>query len=217
MFSIIVMAPSAGRAQILLWQPMDESSQMSELPVKVIQTETGKVLQGTDAPKSSQLEAWLEMNPGYGGTTLLSSAESPLFSRSLFSQRVGSQSCKLRPRLVRTRARIPASVLTAPCLLALVPALCFCFHFRSSFLLFSFKQPRQVWSRSAVRQWGEWLRVWGRGQWLHFDSLTFQPDRKRKDHASNHRKRPHPEGGVEVQRIQLPPHWSSYPQFTPGA
>lgn len=45
-------------------QPMDESSQMSDLPVKVIQTETGKVLQGTDAPKSSQLEAWLEMNPG---------------------------------------------------------------------------------------------------------------------------------------------------------
>ncbi|XP_023676416.1 probable global transcription activator SNF2L2 [Paramormyrops kingsleyae] len=46
-------------------EPMDESSQMSELPVKVIQTETGKVLQGMDAPKSSQLEAWLEMNPGY--------------------------------------------------------------------------------------------------------------------------------------------------------
>lgn len=46
-------------------QPMDESSQMSDLPVKVIQTETGKVLQGTDAPKSSQLEAWLEMNPGW--------------------------------------------------------------------------------------------------------------------------------------------------------
>uniref|UniRef100_A0A8C2GQ25 SWI/SNF related, matrix associated, actin dependent regulator of chromatin, subfamily a, member 2 n=1 Tax=Cyprinus carpio TaxID=7962 RepID=A0A8C2GQ25_CYPCA len=44
---------------------IDETSQMSELPVKVIQTETGKVLQGTDAPKSSQLEAWLEMNPGY--------------------------------------------------------------------------------------------------------------------------------------------------------
>lgn len=48
----------------IVLQPMDESSQMSELPVKVIQTETGKVLQGTDAPKSSQLEAWLEMNPG---------------------------------------------------------------------------------------------------------------------------------------------------------
>uniref|UniRef100_A0A3B4DZ60 SWI/SNF related, matrix associated, actin dependent regulator of chromatin, subfamily a, member 2 n=1 Tax=Pygocentrus nattereri TaxID=42514 RepID=A0A3B4DZ60_PYGNA len=48
----------------LFLQPIDESSQMSELPVKVIQTETGKVLQGTDAPKSSQLEAWLEMNPG---------------------------------------------------------------------------------------------------------------------------------------------------------
>ncbi|XP_038154216.1 probable global transcription activator SNF2L2 isoform X2 [Cyprinodon tularosa] len=46
-------------------EPMDESSQMSELPVKVIQTSTGKVLQGTDAPTSGQLEAWLEMNPGY--------------------------------------------------------------------------------------------------------------------------------------------------------
>ncbi|KAL0979957.1 hypothetical protein UPYG_G00192090 [Umbra pygmaea] len=46
-------------------EPMDDSSQMSELPVKVIQTETGKVLQGVDAPKSSQLDAWLEMNPGY--------------------------------------------------------------------------------------------------------------------------------------------------------
>lgn len=44
---------------------IDENSQMSELPVKVIQTETGKVLQGTNAPKSSQIEAWLEMNPGY--------------------------------------------------------------------------------------------------------------------------------------------------------
>lgn len=55
---------------IIVLQPMDESSQMSELPVKVIQTETGKVLQGTDAPKSSQLEAWLEMNPGWGGTLL---------------------------------------------------------------------------------------------------------------------------------------------------
>uniref|UniRef100_A0AAX7T9T1 SWI/SNF related, matrix associated, actin dependent regulator of chromatin, subfamily a, member 2 n=1 Tax=Astatotilapia calliptera TaxID=8154 RepID=A0AAX7T9T1_ASTCA len=51
-------------------EPMDESSQMSELPVKVIQTETGKVLQGTEAPKSSQLEAWLEMNPGHVLSTL---------------------------------------------------------------------------------------------------------------------------------------------------
>lgn len=51
-------------------QPMDESSQMSDLPVKVIQTETGKVLQGMDAPKSSQLEAWLEMNPGWENTSL---------------------------------------------------------------------------------------------------------------------------------------------------
>uniref|UniRef100_A0A8C6L879 SWI/SNF related BAF chromatin remodeling complex subunit ATPase 2 n=1 Tax=Nothobranchius furzeri TaxID=105023 RepID=A0A8C6L879_NOTFU len=64
---------------------MDESSQMSELPVKVIQTETGKVLQGTDAPKSSQLEAWLEMNPGYEVAPRSDSEE----SGSEFEEEVG--------------------------------------------------------------------------------------------------------------------------------
>ncbi|XP_038660605.1 probable global transcription activator SNF2L2 isoform X4 [Scyliorhinus canicula] len=44
---------------------LDESSQMSDLPVKVIHVETGKVLQGADAPKAIQLDTWLEMNPGY--------------------------------------------------------------------------------------------------------------------------------------------------------
>ncbi|XP_061484942.1 probable global transcription activator SNF2L2 isoform X3 [Rhineura floridana] len=44
---------------------IDESSQMSDLPVKVTHTETGKVLLGPEAPKASQLDAWLEMNPGY--------------------------------------------------------------------------------------------------------------------------------------------------------
>lgn len=44
---------------------IDESSQMSDLPVKVIHTETGKVLLAPEAPKASQLETWLEMNPGY--------------------------------------------------------------------------------------------------------------------------------------------------------
>lgn len=38
---------------------------MSDLPVKVIHVESGKILTGTDAPKAGQLEAWLEMNPGY--------------------------------------------------------------------------------------------------------------------------------------------------------
>jgi len=47
-------------------EPIDESSQMSDLPVKVTHTETGKVLFGPEAPKASQLDAWLEMNPGYG-------------------------------------------------------------------------------------------------------------------------------------------------------
>ncbi|XP_010119222.1 PREDICTED: transcription activator BRG1-like, partial [Chlamydotis macqueenii] len=45
--------------------PLDETSQMSDLPVKVIHVESGKILTGTDAPKAGQLEAWLEMNPGY--------------------------------------------------------------------------------------------------------------------------------------------------------
>ncbi|RLW05270.1 hypothetical protein DV515_00005246 [Chloebia gouldiae] len=47
------------------YKPIDESSQMSDLPVKVTHTETGKVLLGPEAPKASQLDAWLEMNPGY--------------------------------------------------------------------------------------------------------------------------------------------------------
>uniref|UniRef100_UPI0035901964 transcription activator BRG1 isoform X2 n=1 Tax=Myxine glutinosa TaxID=7769 RepID=UPI0035901964 len=46
-------------------EPLDESSQMSDLPVKVIHSETGQTLTGTEAPKASQLDAWLEMNQGY--------------------------------------------------------------------------------------------------------------------------------------------------------
>ncbi|KYO40319.1 hypothetical protein Y1Q_0008999 [Alligator mississippiensis] len=46
-------------------EPLDETSQMSDLPVKVIHVESGKILTGTDAPKAGQLDAWLEMNPGY--------------------------------------------------------------------------------------------------------------------------------------------------------
>ncbi|KAI1229670.1 Transcription activator BRG1, partial [Lamprotornis superbus] len=50
------------RLAYLLQQTDD---QMSDLPVKVIHVESGKILTGTDAPKAGQLEAWLEMNPGY--------------------------------------------------------------------------------------------------------------------------------------------------------
>uniref|UniRef100_A0A4W6F050 SWI/SNF related BAF chromatin remodeling complex subunit ATPase 4a n=1 Tax=Lates calcarifer TaxID=8187 RepID=A0A4W6F050_LATCA len=46
-------------------EPLDETSQMSDLPVKVIHVDSGKILTGVDAPKAGQLEAWLEMNPGY--------------------------------------------------------------------------------------------------------------------------------------------------------
>ena len=51
---------------------MDESSNMSDVRVKVIQTSTGKVLLGDKAPLSSQLEAWLEMNPGWVATLIIS-------------------------------------------------------------------------------------------------------------------------------------------------
>lgn len=55
---------------VTLFQPLDETSQMSDLPVKVIHVESGKILTGTDAPKAGQLEAWLEMNPGWVGCLL---------------------------------------------------------------------------------------------------------------------------------------------------
>lgn len=44
---------------------MDESSQQSDLRVRVIETATGKVLSGKDAPLATQIETWLEMNPGW--------------------------------------------------------------------------------------------------------------------------------------------------------
>ncbi|RWS06402.1 Transcription activator BRG1-like protein [Dinothrombium tinctorium] len=44
---------------------LDESSQHSDLRINVIETATGKILKGKDAPLSSQLDAWLEMHPGY--------------------------------------------------------------------------------------------------------------------------------------------------------
>uniref|UniRef100_A0A0A9YTR4 ATP-dependent helicase brm n=2 Tax=Lygus hesperus TaxID=30085 RepID=A0A0A9YTR4_LYGHE len=43
----------------------DESSQMSDLHVTVVETSTGRTLQGDDAPLASQLGAWLEAHPGW--------------------------------------------------------------------------------------------------------------------------------------------------------
>ncbi|XP_062605822.1 uncharacterized protein LOC134267631 isoform X2 [Saccostrea cucullata] len=43
----------------------DGDSNMSEIRVSVIETSTGRVLTGDEAPLASQLEAWLELNPGY--------------------------------------------------------------------------------------------------------------------------------------------------------
>ena len=44
---------------------IDETSQMSDLHVNVIETATGKVLSGKDTPLSSQIDQWLETHPGY--------------------------------------------------------------------------------------------------------------------------------------------------------
>lgn len=44
---------------------LDETSQMSDLHVTVIETSTGKILTGKDAPLSSQIDAWLETHPGF--------------------------------------------------------------------------------------------------------------------------------------------------------
>lgn len=44
---------------------IDECSQHSDLRVNVIETASGKTLTGNNAPLASQLEAWLEMHPGY--------------------------------------------------------------------------------------------------------------------------------------------------------
>jgi len=38
---------------------------MSDVKVTVIETATGKTLAGQDAPLASQVQAWLEMNPGW--------------------------------------------------------------------------------------------------------------------------------------------------------
>lgn len=43
----------------------DDCSQGSDKPVTVIETNTGKVLSGDDAPMLSQLQQWLEMHPGW--------------------------------------------------------------------------------------------------------------------------------------------------------
>ncbi|XP_014291998.1 ATP-dependent helicase brm isoform X3 [Halyomorpha halys] len=45
--------------------PDDESSQMSDLHVSVIEAATGRQLTGEDAPLASQLGAWLEAHPGW--------------------------------------------------------------------------------------------------------------------------------------------------------
>ncbi len=44
---------------------LDESSQMSDVRIHVKEVSTGKILRGEDAPLASELEAWLEKNPGY--------------------------------------------------------------------------------------------------------------------------------------------------------
>lgn len=44
---------------------LDESSQMSDVRIHVKEISSGKILRGEEAPLASELEAWLEKNPGY--------------------------------------------------------------------------------------------------------------------------------------------------------
>lgn len=43
----------------------DDGSQGSDKPITVIETSTGKVLSGDDAPMLRELQQWLEMHPGW--------------------------------------------------------------------------------------------------------------------------------------------------------
>lgn len=43
----------------------DEGSQGSDKPVTVMESATGKVVSGEEAPLLSQLQAWLECHPGW--------------------------------------------------------------------------------------------------------------------------------------------------------
>ena len=63
-----MLTKSARHKQILFFflsQQTDESMNAEgEQHVSVIETATGKVISGEEAPLSSQLEAWMEANPG---------------------------------------------------------------------------------------------------------------------------------------------------------
>uniref|UniRef100_T1JZ96 Uncharacterized protein n=2 Tax=Tetranychus urticae TaxID=32264 RepID=T1JZ96_TETUR len=54
-----------GKGDTTMDGTIDESSQQSDVRINVMETSTGKVLVGKEAPLASQLETWLEMHPGY--------------------------------------------------------------------------------------------------------------------------------------------------------
>ena len=58
---------------LFLTQLVDESSNLSDMRVNVIEVSTGKVLRGEEAPLASQLETWLATNPGLVYTSLTGS------------------------------------------------------------------------------------------------------------------------------------------------
>ena len=43
----------------------DDNSQMSDMPVTVLETATGRLLKGDEAPLMSQISSWLESHPGW--------------------------------------------------------------------------------------------------------------------------------------------------------
>lgn len=163
-FSITVMAPSVGCP--VLHSPWMRAARWASCQSKWFRPRLEKCCRGPMPPNPASWRPGLRWIPGMEATLCFHLLDFRFFL--FLSSAFGSQNYKLQLFLLRTWTRIPAFILNSPRLLSLF-LLCL---FSLSFLIspLCLKQPQQVWSGSAVRQWGEWLRVWGRGQWLHFDS-----------------------------------------------
>ena len=49
----------------------DDETPEGDRHVPVVDTETGNVLKGEDAPTADDLDTWLESHPGYGNITVI--------------------------------------------------------------------------------------------------------------------------------------------------
>ena len=63
-YIIIINLAISSHPVLCLFQYVDESSNLSDVKINVIESATGKALAVDMVPTSSQLETWLEMHPG---------------------------------------------------------------------------------------------------------------------------------------------------------